>query len=100
MRPEYMSKSEIITAIVAAYGAVLSTFSLIRQWQSDRAKVQVSVQRNMEIFGDPRYTGKTLTVFRITNVGRRPVTITTFGAIRLHPHTNFVGVDSSPQLPR
>ena len=41
----------------------------------------------------------TLTMFQVTNAGRRPVTITSFGAIRLHPNTNFAGLDSQPQLP-
>lgn len=43
-----MRKSEIITAAIAIYGAVLSTVALIRQWKSDRAKVMITVQRNMQ----------------------------------------------------
>jgi hypothetical protein len=94
-----MKQSEIITAIIAGYGAVLSTIAIVRQWKSDRVKVRVTVQRNMEMVGDPRYHGMTLTILTVTNVGRRPVTITTFGGIRLHPHKNFVAIDSRPQLP-
>jgi hypothetical protein len=87
------------TTIIAVYGAVLSTIAIARQFFSDRVKVKVSVSRNMQIVGDPRYNGMTLTIIRVTNHGRRPVTITTFGAIRLYPNNNFAGVDSEPQLP-
>ncbi len=41
----------------------------------------------------------TLTLLQVTNIGRRPVTITTFGAIRLYPNTNFAAIDTQLQLP-
>jgi hypothetical protein len=94
-----MTRSEIVTAIIAAYGALLSTFVFLRQVFSDRAKVKLTVKRNMEMINDPRYANMTLTILEVINTGRRPVTITTFGAIRLYPNTNFVAVDSRPQLP-
>lgn len=94
-----MKKSEIITAIIATYGAVLSTIAIVRQWKTDRVKIRLTVQKNREIVGDPRYHGMTLTILTVTNVGRRPVTITTVGAIRLFPNTNFVAIDSRPSLP-
>jgi hypothetical protein len=95
-----MKKSEIITAIIAIYGAVLSTIAIVRQWRTDRAKIKVSVRRNMQIFGDPKYRDMTLTVLTVTNVGRRPVTVTTFGAIGLHPHKSMVAATTQPTLPR
>ena len=94
-----MKRSEIITAIIAVYGAVLSTIAIVRQLISDRVKVKLTVSRNMEMVGDPRYGGMTLTILEATNVGRRPVTITKFGAIRLYPNKNFAAFDSQPQLP-
>jgi hypothetical protein len=94
-----MKTSEIITAIIAVYGAVLSTIAIVRQFVSDRVKVKLTVRRNMQMVGDPRYTGMTLTILQVTNLGRRPVTITTFGAIRLCPNTNLVAVDTQPELP-
>ncbi len=95
-----MKKSEIITAIIAVYGAILSTIAILWQYFSDRVKVKVQARKNMEIVGDPRYQGMTLTVITVTNVGHRPVTITTFGAIQLFPHlTGFVAVDTTPALP-
>jgi len=54
----------------------------------------------MEIVGDPKYRGATLTVLTVTNVGRRPVTITTFGAIGLYPHNSLVAAETQPPLPR
>jgi len=76
-----MNKSQIITAVIAVYGAVLSTVTILRQYVSDRVKVKVSVRKNMMMVGDPRYKGMTLTILTVTNVGKRRVTITTFGAI-------------------
>jgi hypothetical protein len=35
----------------------------------------------------------------VTNGGRRPVTITTFGTIGLYPNLSLVAVDTQPQLP-
>jgi hypothetical protein len=53
----------------------------------------------MVMVGHPLYAGKTLLVLRVTNVGKRPVTITTMGAIRFHPLTSFVAISTVPQLP-
>jgi hypothetical protein len=94
-----MKKSEIITAIIAIYGAVLSTITILRQYFGDRVKVMVTVGKNRQMVGDPRYQGMTLTVITVTNVSKRPVTITTFGAIGLHPHHNMVAIDTRPALP-
>jgi hypothetical protein len=91
--------SEVVTAIIAVYGAALSTFTVIRQWKQDKPKVKVSVRKNMQIMGDPRYHNVTVTVITVTNCGKRPVTITTLGAHGLHPHKSFATIDSQPQLP-
>jgi hypothetical protein len=89
-----------ITTILAVYGAVLSTIAIVRQIVGDRVKVRLKVQKGMEMVGDPRYHGMTLTILTVTNLGKRPVTIKTFGAMRLHPNTtNFVAGDSRPQMP-
>ena len=95
-----MKTSEIITAVIAIYGAVLSTIAIVKQFISDRVKVRFTVSKDMEMVGDPRYHGLTLTILTLTNVSRRPITIRTFGAIRLYPlTTNFVVIDSNPPLP-
>jgi hypothetical protein len=95
-----MKTSEILTAIVAIYGAVLSTIAIVKQLVSDRVKVKLTVSKNMQMVGDHKYEGMTLTILTLTNVGRRPITIKTFGAIRLYPSTtNFVVIDSRPPVP-
>jgi hypothetical protein len=95
-----MQRSEIITAIIAVYGAVLSTIAITRQWLSDRVKIKMTALKNRQIIGDPLLKDMTLTVVEVVNVGRRPVTIMSMGAIRLYPaRTNFVAVDTKPQLP-
>ena len=71
----------------------------MKQLLSDRVKVKITVSRNMQIVGDPRYHGMTMTVLQVTNVGRRPLTIRTFGSIGLYPHKSLVAVDTQPQLP-
>jgi hypothetical protein len=94
-----MKKSEIITLIMAGYGAVLSTIAILRQYFADRTKVRVTVRSNMEMVGDPRYAGKSLIIMEVINLGRRPVQIRTAGAMRLHPNTNLVFPDTRPALP-
>lgn len=95
-----MKKSEIITAIIAVNGAVLSTIAILRQIFADRAKIKLTVRRNMEMVGDPRYEGRTLIIIQVTNAGRRPVTITTFGTMPLYPNNKgLVAIDTRPQLP-
>ena len=94
-----MISAPSVTTLIAIYGAVLSTIAILRQVMGDKIKVNLKVQKGMEIVGDPLYQGLTLTILTVTNMGKRPVTITTFGAIRLHPHKNFVAIDSRPKLP-
>jgi hypothetical protein len=88
--------------VVALYAAVVSTLTGVVQISNyfrDRANIRVTVQHRMEIYGDPRYKDKTLTVVSVINAGRRPVTITAVGAYRVHPHNHFVLTDCSPALP-
>ena len=56
-----MKASEIVTAVIAVYGAVLSTIAIVRQWRGDKVKVRLTVNRNRVIVGDPRYEGALLT---------------------------------------
>jgi hypothetical protein len=91
--------SEIVTAIVAVYGAALSTVVAVRQIFGERVRVKVTVKKNMQMVGDPRYQDMTLVLLTVTNIGRRPVTITTFGTIPLHPHPGLVAIDTQPRLP-
>lgn len=94
-----MARSEIITTIIAVYGAILSTIAIVRQLVADRAKIRLTVRRNMQMVGDPRYEGMTLIIIQVTNAARRPVTITTFGTMPLYPNKGLVAIDTRPQLP-
>ena len=89
-------------SVLALYGALVATATAIVQivnFFRDRARIKVTVQQNMEMIGHPAYAGVTLTMIRAVNVGRRPVTITTIGAYRLHPSKAFVCADTTPALP-
>lgn len=90
---------EIATAVIAVYGAVLSTIAIVSQLVKDRVKVKLVVRRDMEILGDDRYVGMVVTSLDVINVGHRPVTITTIGPERLYPNKHFIAVDSRPPLP-
>lgn len=94
-----MSRSEIITLIIAAYGAVLSTIAILVQLLSDRAKVKLKVRRNMKTHNAPQYEGMTIVTVDVVNTGRRPVTITTVAATGLYPRLHFVAMDNTPPLP-
>jgi peptidoglycan/LPS O-acetylase OafA/YrhL len=89
-------------SVVAVYAAVVSTITgSVQLWHffRDRARIKLTVQRNMEIVGDPRYARKSLTIVRVANQGRRPVTITTVGAYNLFPDNPFIIPECNPALP-
>jgi hypothetical protein len=89
-------------SVVAAYAAVVSTLTGVVQvfnFYRDRANIKVSVRRDMRIIGDHRYGDLPLTIVRVVNHGRRPVTIMGVGAHRKFPYDNFVLPDCQPQLP-
>jgi hypothetical protein len=98
-RPALLTLPLSLTAILAVYGAVLSTVAILRQLFSDRVKVKLTVRKNREMVGHPKYKGATLVEVKITNIGHQPVTIVSFGAIGLYPHHSLAGIDSQPQLP-
>jgi hypothetical protein len=87
---------------LAVYATVVSTITAVAQiwyYYLDRRNIKVVVRHNMQIYGDPRYAGVTLTTVRVGNAGRRPVTITSVGAIRDVPNTSFSFQDMTPQVP-
>jgi hypothetical protein len=87
---------------ISAYAAVVSTMTgaaqIFNYWR-DRRSVKVTVRHNMQIYGDFRYQGKTLTIVTVANTGRRPVTINSVGEIKDYPHLSLVQTDCQPQLP-
>jgi hypothetical protein len=61
-------------SVVAAYAAVVSTITgtvQVFNYFRDRAHIIIRVQHNMEMMGDPRYQGMSLTVMYVVNAGRR-----------------------------
>jgi hypothetical protein len=93
-----MTTAERVTAIIATYGAVLSTVAIVKQFISERVILKITVNRDMEIHGDPRYNGMTLIVMKVVNKGSRPVTITHTGAWGLYPNQPFIITDNQPPL--
>jgi hypothetical protein len=88
--------------VLAVYGSILSTITAAVQVVThfkDRVHVRIHAQHNMEMVGDPRYAGMTLTIIYVTNAGRRPVTITGVGAWRLYPHNPIVVPNTIPDCP-
>jgi len=86
---------------VAIYAALVSTITgsvQLFHFFRDRARIKLTVQRDMEIIGGPAHR-KGLTIVRVANEGRRPVTITTVGAQRIFPDTHFVIPECNPPLP-
>ncbi len=87
---------------IAAYAAVVATSTAAVQifnYLRDRARIKLEVRRNMQFIGDSRFGGQSLTLVSVANHGRRPVTITTVGALRLYPHDHIVIPQSRPALP-
>src|SRR5260370_13139549 len=79
-------------SVVAVHAAVGSTITgSVQLWHffHDRSRIKLTVQRDMEIVGDPLYARKGLTILRVANQGPPPFTITTAGAQRLIPATHI-----------
>ncbi|SRR5258708_6977159 len=94
--------TNIPTLIVAIYAAVISTMTGIAQvmnYRRDRDKIKVTVQRDMQMYGDLRFADMTLTIVKVANAGRRPVTITSVGFERLFPNKHGVFTTINPDLP-
>jgi hypothetical protein len=71
------------TSILALYGAALSTLTAVIQLNShfrDRAKVALTIRKNMTPIGTGRDRGMKMVIITATNVGRRPVNVTGFAA--------------------
>ena len=88
--------------LLVVYATIVSTITAIAQiwyYYLDRRNIKIVVRHNMQIYGEPRYAGVTLTTIRVANAGRRPVTITSIGAIRDLPKTSFAFQDITPQVP-
>lgn len=94
-----MKGSEVVTALVAIYGAVLSTIVATRQFLNERVRVIVTVRRNRQVVGDPRRENTVFTELTVTNAGHRAVTITAFGAVGLYPHPSLAAAETRPALP-
>lgn len=73
---------EVLLTIVAVWGALTGTISLIWNIQKERSNVDIKFQRSMRIVGDtPTQHDTTKLYFVLTaiNKGRRPVKITKAG---------------------
>jgi hypothetical protein len=106
---------DISGTAVAFYGAVLATITAtvqIANFLRDRMRLKVEVLFNRQIIGDhvcsygqgfdPRHNLKKLLIqIKVTNVGRRPITLTGIAIIRLFPcMTNIVVMNVTPDVPR
>lgn len=75
-----MNWTEIITIIIAIYGAILSTFNRITQWRNNMFRVNVKIKWGAmpQPSGD---LGKAMIFLIATNPGQRVVTISSYGFI-------------------
>jgi hypothetical protein len=94
-----------LTAMLALYGAVISTVTALIQLSNhirDRAKIKLAIRKNMST-NIPRFVGLTFTIVTATNIGRRPVTINGFAAKLLFKKgikaTDWYLPEVSPVLP-
>jgi hypothetical protein len=91
----------ITASAVAWYAAIVSTFTAAVQlanYARDRVRVHVNFQRDMELVNDRAYEGMTVTFVNVVNSGRRRLTITNVGAVRL-TGKSWVFTDARPPLP-
>lgn len=70
-----MSLAEGITALIAVYGAVLSSYVALQHRRRDRAQIQVSGNSFIRMYATDPPELRHLVQIRATNVGFRPVEI-------------------------
>ena len=91
----------ISASVVAWYAALVSTITGALQMANflrDRKKVKLTLARHMAVAHDPRRAGKTFAILRVTNSGRRPLTVTGVYFYDLG-NTGALLNDTSPALP-
>lgn len=91
--------NEIVIAFAALYGAALSTIAIVLHFKNQRCNVRLTITRDRRMTGHSRFDGLTLTEINATNLGLKPVTMTSFAAIGLFPHPSIACMDTQPQLP-
>jgi hypothetical protein len=68
-----MTLAEVLTAIIAVYGAVLATLTFIVQQRDRRPRISVSVSYGTPVYGSQ--LGDQMVLLTATNPGHRPVTL-------------------------
>lgn len=82
--PYAFNPNELLTLIIAAYAAVVSTFVLgwdAYKWIASGAKIDLSVSTGMRVFGGAIEDPNKYISVTARNVGDRPTTITNFGGV-------------------
>ena len=90
----------VTASAVAWYAAIMSTIIAAVQTANflrDRKKVKLELLRNM-VSGRPVDAGKTFAILRVTNAGRRPVTVTHAWLERSGNEAGLL-LDARPKLP-
>ncbi len=91
----------ITATAVAWYAAVLSTITTIVQtanYLRDRKRAKLKLHRHFAVSGDPRRAGKSYTIVKVANIGRRPITIDRAYFSR-PDNSGGILIDTEPRLP-
>jgi hypothetical protein len=83
----------IVTAAVALYGAILSTYNVVSDWKSKKRSVTVKTSRGLLLTPMPEQNPPLMLFLTATNPGFRPVTLTSLGFV--FPN-KFQGVIPNP----
>src|ERR1700674_1085975 len=103
MEPVPLFTITITASVVAWYAAIVSTIAVfiqIAHFFRDRTKLSVSYQRDMAMANAPAYAGMTITLVRVVNTGRRKLTLTHLGAMRLKSPPRWLITDAVTSFPR
>lgn len=79
-----MTSNELLTLIIAAYAAVVSTFVLgwdVYKWLDAGPKVRMTASAKMKIVGNGHIDPNTYVCFTAYNLGDRATTITNLGFV-------------------
>jgi hypothetical protein len=83
-----MDWTEILTTIVAVYGAVLATYTLIAQLRENRSKVNVKISTGFLAFAED--TSDAMVFLSASNPGQKEVTLSSWGFVLPNKKQLFV----------
>ncbi len=75
---DYTVLSDVVTALVAVYGAILATYTAVARWREKRARINVKISLGV-ISQELAGSSETLVILSASNPGSKAITLSSWG---------------------